>query len=583
MHLTNETFAPLEVMIDEFVRAGVGHAVISPGSRNAPIAYALADRSEIRHWSVLDERQAGFFAVGMAKSIGAPVIVTCTSGTAAANLHPAIIEADHAGIPLIVLTADRPAELRDNGAGQTIDQLKLYGDSVRWFVDAGNHSVGDETLRHFRQLGSRAVDEATGFNPGPVHVNLPLREPLRPEQRELGDIDSSLGALGRDDNERWSDATATLAAEENLADVLAAAERPVFVVGEQNILGFAATLAELGARTGVPILADALSQMRRAELAEKATIVTAYDLILRSDTVKSQLEPDLVVRFGETPTSKPLRAWLSGHACRQIVIDPRGRQLDPTRSATEHWQVDPAATVGTATALAAHVGSPSWRSTWTELELAAQSALDHALAQEPFPFEPAIYRGVLKELDAATVWVSSSMPIRDVESCGPVGGDAVRYLANRGTNGIDGVVSSAIGAVAPWNCDRIVLLTGDLAFLYDASALAIAKQHDIDLTVICVDNDGGGIFSFLPLAEHQQHFEHLIATPPAVEVDRIASAYGLEVVEPRTESELLSAVEKPGFIHLKTSRHESRQTHDRIVAHVHDSVAAILADTGVFR
>lgn len=583
MHLTNETFAPLEVMVDEFVRAGLAHAVISPGSRNAPIAYAIADRPEIRQWSVLDERQAGFFALGMARSIGGPVILSCTSGTAAANLHPAVIEADHAGIPLIVLTADRPAELRDNGAGQTIDQIKLYGGSVRWFVEAGSHQVSDQTLRHFRQLGSRAVDAATGLNPGPVHINLPLREPLRPVEADLDHIAGTPGAEGRAGGGRWSQSLSTLAAEENLPDALAAAERPVFVVGEQNIMGFAASLAELAGRAGVPVLADPLSQLRRGELAEIATIVTGYDLILRSDTVKSQLEPDLVVRFGELPTSKSLRAWLAGHRCRQIVIDPRGRQLDPTRSATDHWQVDVAATVGAALAVAAPAAHPSWRSTWTELELGTQSALDHALAQEPFPFEPAVYRSIIKDLEAASIWLSSSMPIRDVESCGGIGGDAVRYLANRGTNGIDGVVSSAIGVVAPWTFDRAVLLTGDLAFLYDASALALAKQYERELTVVCIDNDGGGIFSFLPLAEHQQHFEELIATPPTADVADVAAAYGLKIVEPRSAGELAMAVEQPGFIHLKTSREANKLAHDRIAAHVHDSVAAILADSGAFR
>jgi 2-succinyl-5-enolpyruvyl-6-hydroxy-3-cyclohexene-1-carboxylate synthase len=583
MDLTNETFAPLRVMIDEFARAGVRHAVVAPGSRNAPIAYALGDCEELKTWSVLDERQAGFFALGIAKSTGLPVIVTCTSGSAAANLHPAVIEADHAGVPLIVLTADRPPELRDNGAGQAIDQIKLYGGSTRWFVEAGNHPVSDETLRHFRKLASRAVDAATGLNPGPIHINLPLREPLRPKPEPLGEVESTLGATGRGDRRRWSASAATLAADESLGDALAAAERPVFVVGEQNIQGFAAVLAAFAARTGAVVLADALSQLRRTELAQEATIVAAYDLILRSDTAKSQLAPDLIVRIGETPTSKPLRTWMAMHQCRQIVIDSRGRQLDPTRSATDHWQVDPAATIGATTATAAHAGSPSWRGLWTELEIAAQAAIDHSLAQESYPFEPAVYRSILKQLDAATIWVSSSMPIRDVEAVAPIGGDAVRFLANRGSNGIDGVVSSALGAIAPWNCDRVVLLTGDLAFLYDASALAIAKQNGLDITIVCVDNGGGGIFSFLPLAEHREHFEKMIATPPAVKVGDVATAYGLEVVSPTSEDELISAAEEPGLIHLKTSRQDNKLAHDRLAAHVLDSVTAVLADSGAFR
>jgi 2-succinyl-5-enolpyruvyl-6-hydroxy-3-cyclohexene-1-carboxylate synthase len=195
--LTNSTFAPLRVLIDELARGGVQHAVVAPGSRNAPIAHVLGDHEAIKTWSVLDERSAGFFALGLAKSSRKPVVVTCTSGSAAANLHPAIVEASFAGVPLIVLTADRPPELRDIGAGQAIDQIKLYGDAVRWFVEAGNHQLTDETLRHFRALGCRALLEATADNPGPVHVNLPLREPLRPLVEDLGDLGSGDAAAGR--------------------------------------------------------------------------------------------------------------------------------------------------------------------------------------------------------------------------------------------------------------------------------------------------------------------------------------------------------------------------------------------------
>ncbi len=581
MELTNETFAPIEVMIDEFVRAGLAHAVVAPGSRNAPIAWALADRAEIRCWSVLDERQAGFFALGIARSTGRPMIVTCTSGTAAANLHPAVIEADHAGLPLIVLTADRPPELRAKGAGQAIDQIKLYGDSVRWFVEAGNHPLTDETLRHFRQIGARVVDAATAADPGPVHINLPLREPLRPVQADLHELDGTLGASGRPDGARWSTAATVRRGGADLGEALAGAERPVFVVGEQNIPGFAASLAALAGRTKIPLLADALSQLRRRELARQATIVSAYDLILRADTVRAQLAPDLVVRFGETPTSKSLRAWLAGSNCRQIVVDPRGRQLDPTLSATDHWKSDPGALVAQVDPGLTTLSHPSWPSTWKKLELAAQDAIDHSLEREPFPFEPAVYRELLKSLDAATVWVSSSMPIRDVENCGPVGGDTVRYLSNRGTNGIDGVVSSAIGAAAAWNCDRVVLLTGDLAFLYDAPALAIAKQYDIDITVVCVDNDGGGIFSFLPLAEHSEHFEELTATPPAVDVAAVAGAYGLAVTEPQNADELRAAAQQPGFIRLRTERRANKLAHDRVASRVHDAVAAVLTESGL--
>lgn len=583
MDLTNETFAPLRVLVDEFARAGIEHAVISPGSRNAPIAYSLAD-SDLKCWSVLDERQAGFFALGLAKSTGRPVVVTCSSGTAAANLHPAVLEASHSGIPLIVLTADRPPELRDVGAGQAIDQINLFGGAARWFVEAGNHEISDETLRHFRALGSRAVAESNGANPGPVHINLPLREPLRPVSSDLGELPDSLAANGRADGAPWTKAAVTRPLANDLFGAVSAASHPVIVVGEQNIPDLALTLAHFAGATGTPVFADALSQLRRKQLAEHTPVVAAYDLILRSGPVTEQLKPDLIIRVGATPTSKPLRAWLAANDCRQIVIDPRSTNLDPGRNATEFWNCDPLATFTAAVSLTeAPTAARSWTRAWETLELAAQSAIDHGLAQEPFPFEPAVYRSLLRGLQAgATIFVSSSMPIRDVETYAPIGRDDVRYLSNRGTNGIDGIVSTALGVRAPYNCDRVILLTGDLAFQYDASALAIAKRHDIPLTVVCVDNSGGGIFSFLPVAEHPEHFEEFIAAPSGLDVAEIAKTYGLDYTAPHDTDALAAAVEQPGFVHLKTDRAANKAAHDQVAGHVLESVAAALTETGAF-
>ncbi|MGB1582316.1 MAG: 2-succinyl-5-enolpyruvyl-6-hydroxy-3-cyclohexene-1-carboxylic-acid synthase [Solirubrobacterales bacterium] len=586
MELTNETFAPLRVLIDEFARAGIEHAVVAPGSRNAPVAYALGDQDGIKCWSVLDERSAGFFALGIAKSTRKPVILTCTSGSAAANFHPAIVEASHAGIPLIVLTADRPPELRDVGAGQAIDQINLYGSAVRWFVEAGNHEFSEQTLRHFRSLGCRAVDEAQGDDPGPVHVNLPLREPLRPEVEELDSaICGTEAAQGRADGAVWTRSYTATPLAPDLYSALAEAKHPIFVIGEQHQPDLALTIAHLATATGVPVFADSLSQLRRFELAEHTPLINSYDLILRSQPVTEKLTPDLIVRIGETPTSKPLRTWLADLSCRQIVIDPRGRWAEPTRNASEIWHCDPLATL---TAAAGRVegptASPSWTSAWDVIETAAQTAIDHALSAEPFPFEPAVYRHALASLEAgATVFVSSSMPIRDVEAFGPVSRDDVRYLSNRGTNGIDGVLSTALGVRAPYNCDRVIVFTGDLAFLYDSGALAIAKRHDIPITIVCVDNAGGGIFSFLPVAEHEDHFEELIATPSGVDVEALVKAYGFPYTAPHDGDALAAAVAQPGFIHLKTDRAANKAGHDRVAAHVSDSVAAALAETGAFR
>lgn len=585
MDLTNETFAPLRVLIDEFARAGIEHAVVAPGSRNAPIAYALGDQEGIKCWSVLDERSAAFFALGIAKSTRKPVIVTCTSGSAAANFHPAIVEASHAGIPLIVLTADRPPELRDVGAGQAIDQINLYGTSVRWFVEAGNHEFSEQTLRHFRAIGCRAVDESQGDDPGPVHINLPLREPLRPVTTDLDPgVVASAAALGREDGAPWTAVGSSTALAPDLYSALADAQHPIFVVGEQHQPNLALTIAHLSAALGIPVFADALSQMRREELAQNAPLVSSYDLILRNGVVTDKLVPDLVVRIGGTPTSKPLRGWLSELNCRQIVLDPRGTWAEPTRTASEIWHCDPLATITAAAGRAeAPTASPSWTSAWDVIETAAQSAIDHALDSEPFPFEPAIYRHVLASLTwGATIFPSSSMPIRDVETYGPTTRDDVRFLANRGTNGIDGVISTALGVKANYGCDRVIVFTGDLALLYDASALQIAKRHEIPITIVCVDNDGGGIFSFLPVAEHEEHFEELIATPSGVDIAALVRAYGIDYSAPTDHESLTAAIDRGGVVHLKTERAANKAGHDRVAKHVTDSITAALAETGAF-
>lgn len=573
MDLTNETFAPLRVFVDELARAGVRHAVVAPGSRNAPIAYVLADEGEIKCWSVLDERQAGFFALGIAKSTGTPVAVTCTSGTAAAGLLPAVIEASHAGVPLVLLTADRPPELRDVGAGQAIDQIKLYGDAVRWFVEAGNHPITDETLRHFRALGARAAATASGTDPGPVHINLPLREPLQPRAQELGEVTDSLGARGRAGGAAWVTLSSGRQIGGDLLETLETAERPLLVVGEQHRQGLAAAIGEIAARAQIPVFADALSQMRRREIAAQAPVVASYDLLLRSETVRHRLVPDLVIRVGDTPTSKPLRSWLAELECRQIVFDPRGRWQDPSRSASDIWQIDPLASFTSAAEVVDSAAERTqWTGEWVELESVAQAAIETELASQPFPFEPAVIRSALANLDDASVFVSSSMPIRDVEAYGPIGSDTVRYLANRGTNGIDGVVSSALGVGAPHSCDRVLLITGDLAFLYDVSALAIAKRHALEITVLCLDNGGGGIFSFLPIAEHDSHFEQLIAAPAAIEIEAITRAYGIDHRSPTRPDELSEALSGSGVIHLRTNRAANKSGHDAVAAAV---VAAV--------
>lgn len=577
MELTNATFAPLRVLVDELARCQVEHAVVCPGSRDAPLVYVLADQDGIATHSVLDERSAGFVALGLSKATGRPVVVVCTSGTAAANLMPAVTEASEAGVPLIVLTADRPPELRDVGAGQAIDQIKIFGDYVRWFNEAGALPLDEASLVHHRALGCRAVAEATAVRPGPVHINLPLREPLRPVTEDLtalaatdaarGDAARGDGAQGRTGRKPWTAATRTaLGPAREVAAALAAAKRPLIVAGEHAIAGLNETIAANARRLGAPVFADALSGLRAQDFSSRATVVAAYEAILREPGCAGRCTPDFVLRIGATPTSKTLREWLGTLECEQIVIDAGGIWKDPTRRADAIVQADAAATLDLA-GECQPAADPQWREHLAALEETAQAAIDSALAQEDFPTEPGVARALAAALPAATtVWVSSSMPVRDLEWFAAAPDAGIRYLSNRGANGIDGVLASACGAALAGH-DPVVLLTGDLALLHDVGSLQLAGRLRAPLTVVCIDNNGGGIFEFLPVAQHPPHFEELIATPSGLDLAAIAASFGIGVCAPTNGEEFAQAVKRPGFVHLRTERAANRELHDRVWLH----------------
>ncbi len=524
----NRTYAPLQVLVDELRRCGLRHAVTSPGSRNAPLALTLAAAEGIEAVSVIDERSAGFVALGMAKASGRPVAVTCTSGTAAANLHPAVIEAWEARVPLIVLTADRPPELREVGAGQSIDQIKLYGSSVKWFVEVGSHDPGRETAVHHRALGCRAYWTAAGGRPGPVHLNFPLREPLAPVPEELDSADWT----GREEDRPWTELREHASAPHaddvhRLAARMADTPRGVIVCGAgAEDLGEPA--ARLAAQAGWPLLAEPTSGVRCGPH-DRSHVIAHYDVLLRAESFAAAHSPGLVLRFGDLPTSKPLRAWLG--AAPQVVLDPHAVWHEPTRRAE---LILASAAAPTLEALAAVLEMRSARrdSDWLASWRAADALVPAALAEAPELFEPRVLAGLEPELpDGALVWVSSSMPIRDVEAYFPQTDKRIRFLANRGANGIDGVVSSALGAALATG-QPTWLLTGEIALQHDAGGLLAARRAAAgNLQILCLDNGGGSIFDFLPVAEHAdpRDYEEHIATPTTGGLDALAGP-GLRVV-----------------------------------------------------
>jgi 2-succinyl-5-enolpyruvyl-6-hydroxy-3-cyclohexene-1-carboxylate synthase len=508
----------LRALVDEFARCGMEHACTSPGSRNTPIVLALAREPRLRTWSHVDERCAGFFALGAAKASGRPVAITCTSGTAAANLLPAVIEAHEAGVPLIVLSADRPPELRGIGAGQTIDQLKLYGDAVKWFCELGVQEATAERLRWIRSLACRAYWTALDGYPGPVHLNIPLREPLLLDEPLAED---EPGGGGRSSGEPW----VAWQRPKGLQRALPARHefrRTVFVAGDlggEPSLG--RRLAEFAARARVPLLADPLSGARSGGAA-----IAHWDLILREPETAAALAPDVVCRIGDLPTSKPLRTWLTGlDRAQHIHFTSDERWSDPV-SRDGIRLVQPLEEVLERIADDAVVPDDS---DWLDRWLRADSAVAHAIAAPLSGVglsEPAVATALGQFLPAdATLFVGASMPIRDVEEFFPALHAPPRVLANRGANGIDGTVSAAFG-VAAASPGPVVLLCGDVTLAHDLSGLLAARRTGVSITIVLVNNGGGGIFNFLSIAREHDIFEPQVATPTGLDFSVAARLYG---------------------------------------------------------
>ena len=468
----NSTYAPLQVLVDELRRCGLRHAVTSPGSRNAPLALTLAAAEGIEAASVIDERSAGFVALGMAKATGRPVAVTCTSGTAAANLHPAVVEAWESRVPLIVLTADRPPELREVGAGQAIDQIKLYGSAVKWFVEVGTHEPGRATAIHHRALGCRAFWTAAGGRPGPVHLNFPLREPLAPVDEQLDPADWA----GRDEGRPWTElrehASAPHADDVHaLAARMAETQRGAIVCGA-GVTGVAELAARLAAETGWPLLAEPTSGVRCGPH-DRSHVVAHYDVLLRAESFAEAQLPELVLRFGDTPTSKPLREWLS--RVPQVVLDPDGVWHEPSRRA----ELILASAVGSHPRLPGRGRGDAQRRAGPTLARVVASGGRRGHARPGRVAGPVRAEADRRPRARAARRSSRLGELLDADprprGLLPQSAKRIRFLANRGANGIDGVVSSALGAALATGRPTWLVI-GEIAMQHDAGGLLAARR-----------------------------------------------------------------------------------------------------------
>jgi len=563
-------------LVDEWVRLGVKHAFVAPGSRSTPMALALASERGIRTEVFLDERGAAFAALGSALVSGTPAVALCTSGTAAAHFHAAVVEAHLSSVPLIVCTADRPPELRDVGAAQTINQTALYGSAVRWFHDPGVASF--DAAHTWRALADHVVARATGPVPGPVHLNLPFREPLVGAAREV--------APTRRHDGPWSGhlhAKALLTDWEidDLAHRLVG-RRGVIVAGDPGcgyaITAYAAAATVLASVLDWPLLSCPRSGTRN----EGGNIVSHFDGIVRSESASSVLRPEVVLRLGAPPASKVLGQWLKSTKAEQVIVHSPGTFHDPDHLVDVHIEADVANTVDRLCLAASRLRTDgdtangdtgSWGLLWKSAERAAEAAISSTL--EPATGLSDVHVARVVAAASRIVVASSSMPIRDIEWYASTG-DGLLVYSNRGANGIDGVIATGIGVATELGAATIYL--GDVAFLHDVSSLALLAKRELDVRIVVTNNDGGAIFSYLPQATALQAdtFEMLFGTPHGLDVAAIATSFGLETKRPSTVEEMQAALRQPGpsVIVVDTDRGADHALHGALNAAIAHAVDA---------
>ncbi len=538
----NPTHVYVGAFVDELQRAGVRNVVICPGSRSTPLAMAFAAQPGMRIWMQVDERSAAYFGLGMAKRLCQPVALLCTSGTAAANFMPAVVEAKLTHVPLLVLTADRPHELRDNGAPQSIDQNRLYGIYVKWFVEIALPEATNVALRYIRTIAVRAAASVQANPAGPVHLNFPFREPLTPEPipgQSLPPIEQRdlVAWQGRPDNAPFVEvreapldvpAATTMG---YLMDMVRGARRGLIIVGPNDDLALVEPIVRLARHLGYPILADPLSQLRCGDH-DQVMVLSSYDAFLRIDSFIESAQPELILRFGAMPTSKPLLLYLKRYAsCPLVIIDGHGGWEEPTQLASELFHANPAALCQALLDQREEIQpsvSQAWLTTWQDADKVTRQTLQHAIQDFNELFEGRVFTELAGLLpDGTTLYTGNSMPVRDLDTFFWCSEHRIRIMGNRGASGIDGVVSSALGASAGAGPNEpTVLVLGDLSFFHDLNGLLAARLYQLDLIIVLINNDGGGIFSFLPQAAYPEHFEQLYGTPTGLDFRLAVQMYG---------------------------------------------------------
>ncbi|CAN5912620.1 2-succinyl-5-enolpyruvyl-6-hydroxy-3-cyclohexene-1-carboxylic-acid synthase [soil metagenome] len=562
----NPSTAQASVIVDELARGGLRHVLIAPGSRSAPLALTFDAHADIAVHVEIDERSAGFAALGVAKVTGTAVAVLCSSGTAAANLHPAVVEAHHSRTPLLVLTADRPPELRATGANQTIDQVGLYGAVTRWAVDISvAEQRRDGQVAYWRSITACALAECHGRPPGPVHCNIGLRDPLVPD----GTSSWSEQLEGRADGMPWTvrasaPSTPHPRLADELADLVSNVPRGALVLGDVEVDGVVA--AGFAAAAGWPVIAEPHSGARTGD-----HVASTADLLLADEVFADAHRPDVAVVVGRPVLTRSVRRWLDGVAT-VVVIDVDGQWLDPGRTASRIERADPTALLRDAAARMDGHRATHFLAQWQHAERAARDAVDTLLDAQTEPSEPRTARDLAGCVpDGGLLVVASSMPIRDLSAVmRPRRG--LRVIGNRGASGIDGFVSTVLGAAIVHD-GPVAALCGDLSLLHDRNGFLLRTATDVSAVFVVVNNDGGGIFSLLE-QRNVDGFERLFGTPHGVRPADIAATHGLTyhpLVRAIDLPELASGAHVAGGLHLievRTDRAANATLHHELAAAV---------------
>ena len=540
----NEYIASL---VDELYQLGVRHAVFSPGSRSTTLAMLFQSHGGFHTYMNIDERSAGFMALGIAKAQGEPAVLVCTSGSALTHYGPAVVEAKHSGVPMIILSADRPYTLQQVGAPQTIDQQKYFGTAVNYYEEL---SVPSEShyYTYPRQVARRAYLKANDHKLGPVHINVPLFEPLVPNREEEYFKQGRSAKLFR------------LVKHQEIASLASLLEgKRVLILGGPTVMNPKAVV-DFADRIGAVVIGDPLSNLRQYE-----GVISTYDAFLAHHERWEELRPDVVIQLGQIPVSKRIQQWMGTLTdIDYITVSPNAEVVNPSLTTTIHvmasvdvflWEMSLGISVAQ---------DLEYVRVWQGIESNSREQLDK-VQEEPNLFEGRTIHMLQQMMpDEGQILVANSMSIRDMDYFWATGRSQAMVYGNRGTNGIDGTVSTALGLST--NGKPTVMLTGDLSFFHDMNGLAIGKTHGMNLTIILHNNDGGGIFQYLP-QKGTDDFNYLFNTPQGIDYSGLATMYGLDYVKVTTNAELEVAMkqyigtEGIHIIEVPTSKEISRELH----------------------